>query len=85
MVGLQKPHEMLVIISTAVGPIVCIGPDELHLNDPKYVNELYAGPGKPREKYKFYTQQFGYTRFFQDSFNLQSLTLSGFQMYHSFI
>ncbi|KEF57257.1 uncharacterized protein A1O9_05174 [Exophiala aquamarina CBS 119918] len=41
------------------GPVVRIGSDEIHVNDPKCIQDIYAGPGKVRDKYNFYTQQFG--------------------------
>ncbi|KEF50879.1 uncharacterized protein A1O9_13069, partial [Exophiala aquamarina CBS 119918] len=40
-------------------PVVRIGPDEIHVNDPQYIREIYVGAGQARDKYKFYTQQFG--------------------------
>ncbi|BAE64654.1 cytochrome P450 [Aspergillus flavus] len=41
------------------GPIVRISPHELHINDPGFIEELYPGPGKPRDKYAYATGQFG--------------------------
>ncbi|EFQ97138.1 hypothetical protein MGYG_00181 [Nannizzia gypsea CBS 118893] len=49
---IQRMHE-------EYGPIVRISPDELHVNDPGFISELYAGPGKRRDKYPYYSTQFG--------------------------
>jgi hypothetical protein len=43
-----------------LGPIIRISPNELHVNDPAFIDTLYAGGGKQRDKYKYFTAQFGY-------------------------
>lgn len=42
-----------------VGPIVRINPWELHINDPEYYDEIYAGGSKKREKWPYLCGQFG--------------------------
>lgn len=36
------------------GPIVRIGPNELHCNDPAFVDEIYASSGRKRNKQDHY-------------------------------
>lgn len=43
------------------GPIVRITPDELHVNDPDFIPELYPAGGRRRDKYRRAMQLFGFT------------------------
>lgn len=40
------------------GPIVRINPDELHCNNPDWIDQIYAAGGKKREKSRFFVSQF---------------------------
>ncbi|KAI0550319.1 putative cytochrome P450 [Xylaria curta] len=41
------------------GPIVRISPEELHCNDPSFIDTLYAGGSVHRDKYEYFASQFG--------------------------
>lgn len=41
------------------GPIVRISPNELHCNDPAFIDTLYAGGSARRDKYDYFASQFG--------------------------
>lgn len=47
------------ILTLCPGPIIRINPWELHINDPEYYDELYVAGGKKRDKYLYFTKQFG--------------------------
>jgi cytochrome P450 len=49
---IQRMHEKY-------GPVVRISPDELHVNEPTFIDELYAGGSKKRDKYPYFSAQFG--------------------------
>ncbi|KAI1458819.1 hypothetical protein F4805DRAFT_474078 [Annulohypoxylon moriforme] len=48
---IQEMHEKY-------GPIIRISPEELHCNDPSFIDVLYAGGSVRRDKYKFFLNQF---------------------------
>ncbi|KAI0839698.1 putative cytochrome P450 [Hypoxylon sp. FL0890] len=49
---IQEMHEKY-------GPIIRISPEELHCNDPAFIDTLYAGGSARRDKYAYFATQFG--------------------------
>ncbi|KAI1281075.1 putative cytochrome P450 [Xylaria sp. FL0933] len=49
---IQEMHEKY-------GPLVRISPDELHCNDPAFIDTLYAGGSVRRDKFEYFASQFG--------------------------
>jgi cytochrome P450 len=49
---IEKMHEQY-------GSIVRISPHVIHINDPKYIEELFSGPGKEREKWRTFARMTG--------------------------
>jgi len=43
------------------GPIVRIGPKEIHINDPKFLDEIYPPASRKREKYSFFVRAFKFS------------------------
>ncbi|KAH6693344.1 putative cytochrome P450 [Leptodontidium sp. MPI-SDFR-AT-0119] len=55
MAEIKKMHEKY-------GPIIRISPHELHVNDPDFYEELYAGGERRRNKYPWFVRLFGMTQ-----------------------
>lgn len=50
---IQRLHEIY-------GPIIRVTPDELHCNDPVFIDTLYTGGSVRRDKYDLSIGQYGY-------------------------
>jgi cytochrome P450 len=49
---IKRMHEVY-------GPVVRINPNELHVSDPDFYEELYGGPTRKRDKFKWSANMFG--------------------------
>lgn len=52
MVGISFHNRIAPRLTHMSGPIVRIRPDVIHINDPDFIDQLYAGASKRRDKYK---------------------------------
>ncbi|OTA89496.1 hypothetical protein M434DRAFT_79252 [Hypoxylon sp. CO27-5] len=65
------------------GPIIRISPNELHCNDPSFIDTLYAGGSVRRDKYAYYASQFGQSVFGTVHHNLHRLRRSAINRFFS--
>lgn len=50
MVSIPALSPMAFTVHCGVGPIVRVGPREVHIKDPDYYDDIYASSGRRREK-----------------------------------
>jgi len=48
---LDQDNASVIILNSDVGPIVRITPNELHIRDPEYYEEIYAAAAKKKDKW----------------------------------
>jgi hypothetical protein len=58
VLGGQYTHK-IIALHRRYGPVVRINPLEVHIGDPAFHPELYAAHPRRREKWRFFTKQFG--------------------------
>jgi hypothetical protein len=51
--------RQIISLHERYGPIVRINPDEVHIGDPDFYSEVYPTGNRRREKWRFFTKQFG--------------------------
>ena len=51
----KKADRVLFRLLTSVnkGPMIRINPHEIHCNDPEFIDDIYAGPSRKTDKYRF--------------------------------
>lgn len=58
VLGGQYTHK-IIALHARYGPIVRINPEEVHIGDPDFYSEVYPTGSRRREKWRFFTKQFG--------------------------
>lgn len=54
MVGPRQTDSLDRLLTTSVGPLIRISPDELHCNDPEFIDAVYPHGRQRRDKSRHY-------------------------------